>query len=237
MPDRIVHVPASGAALGWLKSLTICSQRRTRVPCVPVSVRVVCRLATLGEGTAPKSAVALTGPESLTGPEAENVPLYSPTFGGLDGNVGKERVVLIVSPARLEAVAEPAKRSDSASVAQLMSRLMTCPFLGRRGASRRSNPNAGAAARGDIFSCPMDPGAALHDTFGFSDFRPGQEQAVAAALADRDALIVMPTGSGKSLCYQLPALMREDLTLVVSPLVSLMQDQVQALQRVAPGRV
>jgi ATP-dependent DNA helicase RecQ len=60
---------------------------------------------------------------------------------------------------------------------------------------------------------------------------------VQAALADRDALVVMPTGSGKSLCYQLPALMRDDLTLVVSPLVSLMQDQVSALERVAPGRV
>ena len=83
----------------------------------------------------------------------------------------------------------------------------------------------------------MDPAAALHDTFGFGAFRPGQEQAVHAALADRDALVVMPTGSGKSLCYQLPALMREDLTIVVSPLVSLMQDQVQALQRIAPGRV
>jgi ATP-dependent DNA helicase RecQ len=55
-------------------------------------------------------------------------------------------------------------------------------------------------------------------------------------MADRDALVVMPTGAGKSLCYQLPALMRDDLTLVVSPLVSLMQDQVEALERVAPGR-
>ncbi len=83
----------------------------------------------------------------------------------------------------------------------------------------------------------MDPGQALRRLFGFEHFRPGQAEAVDAALADRDALVVMPTGSGKSLCYQLPALMRDDLTLVVSPLVSLMQDQVSALQSVAPGRV
>ncbi len=83
----------------------------------------------------------------------------------------------------------------------------------------------------------MDPRQALLSLFSFSQFRPGQEQAVEAALAGRDALVVMPTGSGKSLCYQLPALMRDDLTLVVSPLVSLMADQVAALERVAPGRV
>jgi len=83
----------------------------------------------------------------------------------------------------------------------------------------------------------MDPVGALRRTFGFDEFRPGQAEAVSAALADRDALVVMPTGSGKSLCYQLPALMRGDLTLVVSPLVSLMQDQVEALRRIAPGRV
>jgi ATP-dependent DNA helicase RecQ len=83
----------------------------------------------------------------------------------------------------------------------------------------------------------MDSRDALRTTFGFDGFRPGQEEAVAAALSDRDALVVMPTGSGKSLCYQLPALMRDDLTLVVSPLVSLMQDQVQALEAVAPGKV
>ncbi len=83
----------------------------------------------------------------------------------------------------------------------------------------------------------MDPGEALRRLFGFEHFRPGQAEAVHAALADRDALVVMPTGSGKSLCYQLPALMRDDLTLVVSPLVSLMQDQVGAVQSVAPGRV
>ena len=78
---------------------------------------------------------------------------------------------------------------------------------------------------------------ALSRWFGFADFRPGKAEAVSAALSGRDALVVMPTGSGKSLCYQLPALIRDDLTVVVSPLVSLMQDQAAALQRVAPGRV
>jgi len=83
----------------------------------------------------------------------------------------------------------------------------------------------------------MDAREALRTHFGFDDFRPGQAEAVDAALADRDTLVVMPTGSGKSLCYQLPALMREDLTIVVSPLVSLMQDQVDQLRRIAPERV
>jgi ATP-dependent DNA helicase RecQ len=77
---------------------------------------------------------------------------------------------------------------------------------------------------------------ALNEWFGFERFRPGQEEAAAAALAGRDVLVVMPTGAGKSLCYQLPALIRPDLTVVVSPLVSLMADQVGALERVAPGR-
>ena len=83
----------------------------------------------------------------------------------------------------------------------------------------------------------MEPREALRTIFGFEQFRPGQAAAVAAACSDRDALIVMPTGSGKSLCYQLPALIRDDVTLVVSPLVSLMHDQVEALGKVAPGRV
>src|SRR3954451_19928902 len=82
-----------------------------------------------------------------------------------------------------------------------------------------------------------DVDGALHELFGFAAFRPGQREAVLAARESRDVLVVMPTGSGKSLCYQLPALMRTDLTLVVSPLVSLMQDQVEALERLAPGRV
>jgi ATP-dependent DNA helicase RecQ len=83
----------------------------------------------------------------------------------------------------------------------------------------------------------MDPRlpAALREHFGFDGFRPGQAEACSAALADRDVLVVMPTGAGKSLCYQLPALVRDDLTVVVSPLVSLMQDQVEALERRVPG--
>src|SRR4051812_23549337 len=78
--------------------------------------------------------------------------------------------------------------------------------------------------------------AALREHFGFSSFRPGQAEAVDAALDGHDLLVVMPTGAGKSLCYQLPALLRPDLALVVSPLVSLMQDQVEALERAVPGR-
>src|SRR5947207_3001366 len=81
----------------------------------------------------------------------------------------------------------------------------------------------------------MDLSSALHEFFGFRAFRPGQEEAVRAALGGRDALVVMPTGSGKSLCYQLPALMRDDLTVVVSPLVALMQDQVDALRARGAG--
>jgi ATP-dependent DNA helicase RecQ len=84
----------------------------------------------------------------------------------------------------------------------------------------------------------VDLDRALNDLFGFPAFRPGQREACEAALAGRDVLVVMPTGSGKSLCYQLPALLREDLTVVVSPLVALMQDQVEALAaRGLGGRV
>ncbi len=70
----------------------------------------------------------------------------------------------------------------------------------------------------------------LKDVFGFDDFRPGQAEAMEALLAGRHVLAVMPTGSGKSLCYQVPALVMGGLTLVVSPLVALMQDQVAALR-------
>jgi ATP-dependent DNA helicase RecQ len=77
----------------------------------------------------------------------------------------------------------------------------------------------------------MDPRAALRRHFGHESFRPGQEDVVRAALAGRDLLAVMPTGSGKSIGYQLPALLLEGTTLVVSPLIALMKDQVDELAR------
>lgn len=70
----------------------------------------------------------------------------------------------------------------------------------------------------------------LHRVFGFADFRAGQEEIVGAVLSGADVLAVMPTGSGKSLCFQLPALLRPGLTIVVSPLIALMRDQVAQLQ-------
>ena len=69
----------------------------------------------------------------------------------------------------------------------------------------------------------------LHSVFGFGGFRPGQEEIVQAVLDGENVLAVMPTGSGKSLCYQLPAIARPGLTVVVSPLIALMRDQVRAL--------
>ncbi|MFH1580482.1 MAG: ATP-dependent DNA helicase RecQ [Pseudomonadota bacterium] len=78
---------------------------------------------------------------------------------------------------------------------------------------------------------PMELLDKLKRFFDLSSFRPGQEEVVRAMLEGRDALVVMPTGGGKSLCYQLPALIREGTALVVSPLIALMKDQVDVLQK------
>jgi len=69
----------------------------------------------------------------------------------------------------------------------------------------------------------------LRDRFAYPDFRPGQTEAVASVLDGRDTLVILPTGGGKSLCYQVPALVLDGLTVVISPLISLMKDQVDAL--------
>ncbi|MBM3492707.1 MAG: RecQ family ATP-dependent DNA helicase, partial [Armatimonadetes bacterium] len=74
-----------------------------------------------------------------------------------------------------------------------------------------------------------DPKRALRDVFGFSEFRQGQREVMSALWRYRAALAVFPTGAGKSLCYQLPATLLDGLTVIVSPLIALMKDQVDFL--------
>lgn len=71
----------------------------------------------------------------------------------------------------------------------------------------------------------------LKDIFGYTTFRPGQEKVIDLVLKGENVLAVMPTGAGKSLCYQIPALINPGLTLVVSPLISLMKDQIDSLKQ------
>lgn len=85
-------------------------------------------------------------------------------------------------------------------------------------------------ARPQLPNSESDLLGALKRHFGFDAFRPGQQAIVEDALSDRDLLAIMPTGGGKSLCFQLPALLQSGVTLVVSPLIALMQDQVRLLQ-------
>ena len=77
----------------------------------------------------------------------------------------------------------------------------------------------------------MNPEQILKQTFGYSSFRPGQKKVIDLILNRKNVLAVMPTGAGKSLCYQVPALMNPGITLVISPLISLMKDQIDSLKQ------
>ena len=76
----------------------------------------------------------------------------------------------------------------------------------------------------------MQPEKILKAWFGYDSFRPGQREVVDTILSGRDCLAILPTGAGKSVCFQVPALMQTGLTYVISPLISLMEDQVAHLQ-------
>jgi ATP-dependent DNA helicase RecQ len=100
--------------------------------------------------------------------------------------------------------------------------------------------DAFAAARGStslvgervpVFGTLDNARTMLRERFGYPDFRPSQIRAIQSVVSGRDTLIVLPTGGGKSLCYQVPALLRDGMTVVISPLISLMKDQVDALVR------
>ena len=112
----------------------------------------------------------------------------------------------------------------------MLRRRRASPWRSEQAPGRRHQDDTGAGGPALYTRLVPSSELLLHDLFGFPAFRPGQQLAVDAALNGRDALVVMPTGAGKSLCYAIPGLATEELTIVVSPLQALMRDQVEALR-------
>src|SRR5262249_42129078 len=131
----------------------------------------------------------------------------------------------VATPAMVTDNAEAAKRDFSSARGQANALFNAAPI----------GHDAGVEERTDMPPPPAAPLQGLLDViahhWGFRSLRPLQEQAMRAVLEGRDSLVVLPTGGGKSLCYQAPAVFKGGTTVVVSPLISLMKDQVDALQR------
>ena len=95
--------------------------------------------------------------------------------------------------------------------------------------SERNEP--GFSASGALFSSGRSPLAILKQVYGYSSFRGKQQQVVEHVVSGGDAVVLFPTGAGKSLCFQIPALCRDGVGIVVSPLIALMRDQVEAMKQ------
>jgi DNA topoisomerase-3 len=154
------------------------------------------------------------------------VPRFLPPLAGDAGLVAGERARTVAArssttPARSATTAAPA----SVTQAKLPLAPGAAPALAPAPPSPPRSP-----ARAPTAAAPRELEILLRERFGFDSFRPHQQAVCEAAAAGEDVLLVMPTGAGKSLCYQLPGLARGGTTLVVSPLIALMEDQVTRLQ-------
>ncbi|WP_437682444.1 DNA topoisomerase 3 [Sorangium sp. So ce131] len=147
------------------------------------------------------------------------------TAGRAASAVSPARVASAAPLARAASAASPARAASAASPARVASAVSPAPA-----AASAAPPARAAAVVASPARRPADLAEILQQCFGFRAFRPYQEAVCRTAAAGQDVLLVMPTGAGKSLCYQLPGIARGGTTLVVSPLIALMEDQAAKLR-------